>query len=310
MGYAPRVKLAQVSIAVTGATGFLGGYLVEALQARGAHVVAVVRDADKARRLLPRQVELRVADLGDRLALAESFRGVAAVIANAAVISFLDPALTMRTNVEGTRNVFEALRAAQVPRAIAISSSAAYPFSFATTDESTPLRTLAPARSLAGKLHAYGISKAEGERVAWGIAEQASVGLTTFRPCGITGPSDPLLVAAIERAMRATITPFPAFTEIGVVHAADVADAVLRALERPEVAVGRAYNLQGCTATLWQIADAWKRAGGRASRLRLPIPFPIALRYDDTRARRELGWHSRSLDAIAAEAVQARRSRP
>jgi nucleoside-diphosphate-sugar epimerase len=300
--YAGRVEIANLSIAVTGATGFLGGYLVNGLRARGAHVIAVVRDRAKAERLLPAEVELRVADLADRTALARSFRGCDAVIANAAVISFVDPGLTMRTNVEGTRNVFEALVECGVRRAVAISSSAAYPMSFAKLSETTSLRALTR-----GWYHnAYGISKAEAERVAWRIARAHDLALTTFRPCGITGPHDPMLIAAIERVMRAWVTPFPAYTKIGVVHAADVTDAVARALLRPELARDKAYNLQGSTATLWQIADAWRRAGGRSPLLRLPVPVPLALHYDDTLARRELGWEPRSLDAILSEAVAAR----
>jgi nucleoside-diphosphate-sugar epimerase len=300
--YAGAVQISNASVAVTGATGFLGGYLVDALRARGARVVAVVRDREKALRVLPRDVELRIAELADRGALTRSFRGVDAVISNAAVVSFRRPALTMRTNVEGTANVFEAMAAAGTRRAIAISSSAAYPFSYARLDESHPLRRLGHAHFA----NAYGMSKAEGERNAWRISERAEIALTTFRPCGITGPSDPLLIAAIERVMRAPITPFPAYVAIGVVHAADVAEAVMLALQQPAIASGRAYNLQGETATLWQVANAWRRAGGRSPRLRIPVPVPFALRYDDTRARNELGWSPRTLDAIFEEAVQCR----
>lgn len=300
--YAGAVQISNASVAVTGATGFLGGYLVDALRARGARVIAVVRDREKALRLLPADVELRIAELADRAALTQSFCGVDAVISNAAVVSFRRPALTMQTNVEGTRNVFEAIAAAGVQRAIAISSSAAYPFSFARIDEQKPLRRL-------GHAHfgnAYGMSKAEGERSAWRISQRSGIALTTFRPCGITGPSDPLLIAAIERVMRAPITAFPAYVAIGVAHAADVAEAVMLALEKPQIASGRAYNLQGETATLWQVADAWRRAGGRSPRLRIPVPLPFALRFDDTRARSELGWKPRTLDAILEEAVRSR----
>jgi nucleoside-diphosphate-sugar epimerase len=296
------VQIENATIAITGATGFLGGYLVAGLRARGARVLAVVRDREKAARLLPAEVEIRLADLSDRAGLAQAFTGADVVISNAAVISFRTPKLAMRTNAEGTRNVFESLASVGVKRAIAISSSAAYPSSRHLLDERTPLR--APARL--SLLNAYGLSKAEGERAAWSIAARAGIALTSFRPCGITGPLDPLLIAAIARVMRVPLAPFPAFTEIGVVHAGDVVDAVVRALVAPDVASGKAYNLQGNTVTLWQIADAWERAGGRAPRLRLPIPIPIALRYDDSLARRELGWHPRSLEAIVEEAVRAR----
>jgi nucleoside-diphosphate-sugar epimerase len=300
------VELAHASVAVTGATGFLGEYLVAALRARGARAVAVVRNREKAARVLPSDVELRVADLADTPALTRAFHGVDAVIANAAVISFRDPALTMRTNVEGTRNVFTALAHAGVRRAVLMSSSAAYPLSLAKSDEDTPLRALRRLRFLSGFANAYGVSKAEAERVAWRAAELHQIALTTFRPCGITGPNDPLLMATIERFLRPRVTLFPAFTEVGVVHAGDVAGAVMLALAQPKIASGRAYNLQGHTATLWQIADAWARAGGQAARLRVPIPVPIAMRHDDTRVRRELGWLPRSLEAIVEEAVRVR----
>lgn len=302
------MELAHTNVAVTGATGFLGEYLVAALRARGARPIAVVRNRQKAERVLPRGVDVRVADLADTAALAQAFQGVDAVIANAAVISFRDPALTMRTNVEGTRNVFDAIVRAGVRRAIHISSSSAYPLSLRQSDEDTPLRPLRKLSFLASFASAYGVSKAEAERVAWRFAETHDVALTTFRPCGITGPRDPLLIAAIERFMRPWVVPFPVFTEIGVAHAGDVAGAVMLALAAPDVSTGRAYNLQGCTATLWQIADAWTRAGGHSPRLRVPIPVPLTMRFDDQRARRELDWRPRSLDAIVAEAVAARRA--
>jgi len=296
------VELSKASIAVTGATGFLGGYLVHRLRARGARVIAVVRDREKAHRLLPPDVEVRLASLDDPTRLAAAFAGADAVISNAAVISFRTPSATLRTNVEGTRNVFEALVRQGVQRAVAISSSAAYPLSYRNIDERTPLQPLR--RAWFG--NAYGQSKAESERIAWQLADRANVALTTFRPCGITGPADPLLMANIERALSARFAVLPAFTTIGVVHAEDVAEAVALALEQPATASGKAYNLQGETITLWQFASAWRAAGGRAPRVRLPVPLPLALRYDDALVRSELGWRSRSLSSIVEEAVRVR----
>ncbi|MET0343170.1 MAG: NAD(P)-dependent oxidoreductase [Polyangiales bacterium] len=300
------MQLQGLRIAITGATGFLGRYLVDTLAKRGAHPIAVVRSPDKAARVLGPNVPVRAADLADRAALVRAFAEVDAVISNAAVISFRSPRETLRTNVDGTRNVFEAIGEAGVRRAIAISSSAAYVPAWwpRALDEDAPLRPL----RRAGFANAYGVSKAEAERIAWQLAREAGVALTSFRPCGITGPHDPLLLAAIARIARIPVAPFPAFTQIGVVHAADVADAVARALERPETTEGRAYNLQGNTVTLWQLADAWRNVGGTSTRLRLPVPCPISLRYDDSRARRELGWEPRSIHAIVEEAVHARRS--
>lgn len=298
------MNLSASKVAITGATGFLGGFLVDTLLARGAHVIAVVRNPQKAASLAARGVEVRKADLADPHALEAGFRGADAVISNAAVISFTNMRETVRTNVDGTRNVFEAIARAGVNRAIAISSSAAYPTSLFRLDERTPIRR----GKVIGRLNAYAESKAAAERLAWELCEQHDILLTTFRPCGITGIGDPLLMRALSLLMRVPVAPFPVFTHVGVVHAADVAEAVALALEKPEVAGHKAYNLQGATVSLWKLADAWKKAGGHSSWLRLPVPVPYALRYDDSRARRELGWTPRNLSQICEEAVLHLRS--
>lgn len=295
------MKLASSTIAVTGATGFLGGYLVDALRAHGAEVVAVVRDLKKAEPLRARGVVLRRATLEDRAALSAAFHGVDAVISNAAAVGFTRPRHTMTTNVEGTRNVFEALADAGVRRAIAISSASAYPSSWFERDERAELRR--------GRRHAllqaYGESKALAERVARTLSARHGVALTIFRPCGITGPSDPLLMRTLTRFMQRKVTLFPAFTRIGVVHAADVANAVCKAIERSATSAGKVYNLQGNTVSLWQLANAWKAAGGAAPWLRVPIPVPLLLRFNDACARRELAFQPRSIRDICHEALRS-----
>ena len=293
------MNLANSTVAVTGATGFLGGYLVRRLLARGARVVAVVRNLEKARPLADLGAELRRADLADRPALQEAFAGVDAVISNAAVVAFMRPRETTRTNVEGTRNVFEALSAAGVKRAIVISSASAYAFSARTVDERSPLR----AGKLTALLHAYGESKAAAETIAKQLCQERQIALTIFRPCGITGPSDPLLMRTLQMFLRAKVVPFPVLTRIGVVHAEDVANAVCLALERTQLASGKAYNLQGNTISLWAMADAWRQAGGKVPWLRIPVPVPLLLRFDDGLARSELGYRPRDVGVICREVV-------
>jgi dihydroflavonol-4-reductase len=294
------VNWSSSSVAITGATGFLGGYLVDKLAARGARVIAVVRDPRKAQGLADR-AEIRRADLAEPAALRAAFRGADAVISNAAVISFREPAKTYRTNVEGTRNVFEAIAAAGVRRAILISSAAVYRPSPRARDEHSPLRG-ADGRA---PWNAYGSSKAEAERIAWELASRHGVALTTFRPNGISGARDPLLMGALARLGRLPLAPVPVFTQIGVVHAEDVAEAVALALEKPEVSSGRSYNLQGDSVSLWQIVRAYRDAGGAGPRWALPVPFPLLLRYVDQRARQELGWRPRGIAAVCADGAKS-----
>ncbi|TXK34497.1 SDR family oxidoreductase [Nonomuraea sp. C10] len=63
-----------MSFVVTGASGHLGGLVVDGLLKAGEPVAAVVRDKDKAARLAERGVEVRVADYDEPEALREAFR--------------------------------------------------------------------------------------------------------------------------------------------------------------------------------------------------------------------------------------------
>ncbi len=297
------VQLDKATLAITGATGFLGGYLVDTLLSRGARVVAVVRNPQKAAPLAQKGVEIRRADLSEPEALRQAFAGCDAVIHNAAAVSFTSPTATHQTNVDGTRNVFEAVAAQNIRRAIAISSASAYPASPFVRTERDALRKGLKRAPWA----AYGSSKAEAERTAWEICRAHGIALTTFRPCGISGAHDPLLMGALEKLGRLPVAPVPVFTQIGVVHASDVAEAVARALELP-IAENKAYNLQGSSVSLWRVVDAYRKAGGKAPRVRLPVPFPFLLRYDDSLARKELGFSPRSLESVCADAVSGKHS--
>src|SRR4030095_10907000 len=81
------VELRGKRIAVTGATGFLGRYIVDVLLGRGTHVVGVVRNPSRVPELAAKGVELRKADLAEPDRLAAGFVGVDAVVSNAALFS-------------------------------------------------------------------------------------------------------------------------------------------------------------------------------------------------------------------------------
>src|SRR3989442_7523467 len=81
------MDLRGAAVAVTGATGFLGRYLVDALLARGARVIGVVRNPDRVPELAARGVELRRADLAERDRLPRGLAGAQAVVSNAGLFS-------------------------------------------------------------------------------------------------------------------------------------------------------------------------------------------------------------------------------
>jgi len=287
------VELRGARIALTGATGFLGRYVVDVLLARGARVIGVVRNPDRVPELRARGVELRKADLASRDDLAAGFTGADAVVSNAALFSLRNQSWDdhIRTNVEGTRNVFAALAAAGVKRVVHVSSVAVYSSRGGGLAEDAPQYTESSRRL---PWTVYAISKAVSEQLAWKLAGELALELTAVRPCAIYGAHDPNFMRVLRLFLRLPITIVPVYMTLPFVHAGDVAEAIALALEKP-ISIGKAYNVTGDDSTMWQFVDAWKEAGGPAPWLRLPIVVPSSQRYDHSLATRELGWKNRPL---------------
>jgi dihydroflavonol-4-reductase len=302
------LELRGSTIAVTGATGFLGRYLVDVLLERGARVLAVVRNPDRAPELAQRGVELRRADLAQPDALAEGFRGADAVVSNAALISLssFDFDRYLATNLAGTRNVFEAMARAGVRRAVQVSSSTVYRGRSAQPIDEDHSQHDGRGRR---PWNAYAISKALAEQEAWRLAEARGIALSSVRPSGIYGAFDDKLMRVHKRFVAPPVSIYPAFLRIQAVYAGDAAEAVARCLER-DAAVGRAYNVVGEDNTAWDLLRAWRAAGGRAPRLLLPVPVRMGRRFSGARAAAELGWSNRPLVDGMRETIQAEAAGP
>jgi len=295
------MQLKGATVAVTGATGFLGRYVVDVLLSRGAHVVGVVRNPERVPGLVERGVELRQANLADRDGLLAGFHGVDAVVSNAALFSLKNVSWQdhVNANVDGTRNVVEAIAATGVRRVVHVSSVAVY------RRRRGPIINEAHRQRSQGRLRlpwtVYPISKALSEQLAWRIANERGLELTTVRPCAIYGAFDANFTTVFRRIMAVPKVPLsfvPVLARVPLVYAGDVAEAIALALENP-AAVGKAYNITGDNRSLRQFARAWVEAGGPSGSIKLPLPAPIRQRFDNALAKKELGWRNRPLvDAL------------
>ncbi len=119
-------------VALTGATGFVGRYIVEHLLRRDHEVRALVREPDGAGWLRDRGVGLVVGDLEDQAALRELTRGAGAVVHLVGIILELGRQTYERVHVTGTRHLVNAAREAGVGRFVHMSALGARPDASAT----------------------------------------------------------------------------------------------------------------------------------------------------------------------------------
>jgi len=171
-------------IAVTGASGLLGGNLVRELLAQGCRVRAVIHQDDRAVSGL--DLEIVSADLADPSSLEHAFAGVDVVyhLASLISLSMSNWEHVQRVNVIGTRNVVEACLRCRVKRLVhvgSVHSRQPEPFD-QPLDEDQPLITDPTAPP-------YDRSKAFGEIEVQGGIERG-LDAVIILPSALLGPYD------------------------------------------------------------------------------------------------------------------------
>ena len=222
-------------VLVTGATGFLGGYVVEELRAHGHEVTAATRKGSDTSRLERSRVVRRPFDLAQPEGMSEAVRGMDAVVHLAAYYTFTgQKELYRKLNVEATEALVKACRSEGVGHLLYCSSTEAIGPVQGIGDEESELRPQ----------YDYGRSKVEAERL---VRERSGpMGWTVLRPSGIYGPGNvddvsywTIVTYGDRRSTRYLIGSGKNLIQF--VHVKDVALAFRLALDRREAANGRTY---------------------------------------------------------------------
>lgn len=217
---------------VTGATGFVGGHLAEALRQQGAEVTALVRSPAKAAHLGSLGVRTVAGDLHHHPALREAVRGQDVIYHVAGLVAARDEAEFLQGNREGTRNLLAAIaeqRGDRVPRFVLVSSMAAG----GPAPRGRPLTGTEPAAPVT----AYGRSKLAGEQVV----RESGLPWTIVRPPMVYGPRDTEVLKVFRIARRGLAPVFGDGTqELSAVFGPDLA-AALVAAGGSDATVGRTY---------------------------------------------------------------------
>jgi NAD dependent epimerase/dehydratase len=312
-------------VLVTGAGGFIGSHLVEALVHAGASVTAFVHyrssNSGGLLSLLERAVQQAIrsvaGDLRDADAVARATRGQQVVFHLGALIaipySYQHPVDVVQTNVNGTLHALVAARDAGVERFVHTSTSEVYGTAQRVPiDEEHPIVPQSP----------YAASKAGADALVGAFQRSFELPAVTLRPFNCYGPRQSARAVIPTIAAQAlhgsevrlgSLTPTRDFTFV-----TDTVAGFL-AVAQSDACIGRVVNIgSGREISIGALADRLIQLSGRAvpvrssdERLR-PLTSEVnRLLCDAAVARRMLDWAPAiDLDAGLTRVLEFLRARP
>jgi NAD dependent epimerase/dehydratase len=185
------VDLTSKKVLVTGADGFIGSHLVEALLAKGCDVRAFVFYnslnswgwLDTLPQATLRNLDVFAGDIRDPNGVYEAMKGVDVVFHLAALIaipfSYHSPDSYVDTNIKGTLNVLQAARKLGTERVLVTSTSEVYGTAqYAPIDEKHPFQGQSP----------YSATKIGADRLAESFFRSFETPVVIVRPFNTYGP--------------------------------------------------------------------------------------------------------------------------
>lgn len=323
--------------AITGATGLLGSNLAIQLLAQGHTVRCTYRGQSPPGHLREFAIDWVRADLSDPASLQQAFAGCDVVFHCAALISFLRKPTpeTIKTNVEGTRNVSAAVRTCGVQRLVHCSSVV----TCAISTDGKPVDETRPWNFADfGVDEAYSITKRQAEEL---VVAEVGQGLDAVivNPCYMLGPYDPkpssgrMIIEVIQGKIPGSPTGMNNFVDVR-----DVARGMIAAWQKGKT--GERYILgnenlsyrdlfhlvarvagakpprltlpQGLAMVAGFLGDVMQRLTGREAMINtvtVRYSFLSGYIFSSEKARRELGYQPGPVEPAIRDAIAWFRSR-
>jgi NAD dependent epimerase/dehydratase len=294
-----------MTVLVSGAGGFIGSHLVEALLRRGHNVRALVRYNSRGswghlEELTPDsedKLEVRLGDVTDPYLMRELVAGCEVIYHLAALIgipySYHAPASYVTTNVGGTLNVLEACRRADTRRVIVTSTSEVYGTArYTPIDESHPLQAQSP----------YAASKIAADKLAEAYFCSYHLPVVILRPFNTYGPRQSaraviptILAQAMAGAKEIHLGNLQPLRDMTYVE--DTVQAFLLATEAVGIEGETIHFGRNDAVTVQEVAERCIEIVGSHSNIvsvperQRPETSEVGLLVcDASKARRSLGW--------------------
>ncbi|MDH6342357.1 UDP-glucose 4-epimerase [Parabacteroides sp. PFB2-12] len=260
-------------ILITGASGFIGSFLVEEALARGYEVWAGVRASSSRERLQDKRIRFIDLNYKNEEALVAQLQEFADrhgawdyVVHNAGLTKTLKKQDFFRVNAENTRALIDALaQAGCQPRKFLLMSSLS---AYGVGDEKdfTPIRLEDPQRPNT----VYGESKRMAEEY---VRRQSHFPYVIMRPTGVYGPGDKdyfMEIKSIQSGFDFAVGFTP--QRITFIYVKDLARAVFLALENPTVVNRHYFVADGDVYTDAEFANMIRELLSKKHLLRMRIP--------------------------------------
>lgn len=302
-GRSPTFPLSGTRVLVTGAGGFIGSHLTEALARAGCQVRAMVHYSALGGRgwldsvAADDRIEILAGDITDPERTAAVVDGCDVVFHLAALIaipySYQAPRSYFRTNVEGTLNVLEAARRHGVRRVIHTSTSEVYGSArYVPIDEAHPLQGQSP----------YSASKIGADKLVEAFVATHGMPVVTVRPFNTFGPrqSARAVIPTLAAQMLAggpvrlgNLTPTRDFTFVddtvaGFVAAAEADDGVCG--ETVNLGTGNEISIRELAELLSEITGTPCTITTEEARMRPAASEVDRLCSNPAKAGRLFGW--------------------
>jgi NAD dependent epimerase/dehydratase len=289
---------------VTGAGGFIGSHLVEALLQQGWHVRALVRYNSRSswgwlEELRGREklrLEVLQGDVTDSHQMMEALAGCDTVFHLAALIgipySYTAPDSYVATNIKGTLNLLQAARANKASRFIHTSTSEVYGTArYTPIDEAHPLQAQSP----------YAATKIAADKLVESFICSFSLPGVIVRPFNTYGPRQSaraVIPTIITQALKQTevhlgsLDPirdltFVEDTAAGFIAAAESENAPGQVIN---LGIGQAVSIGELAQTIFEILDKKCTIITDTDRVRPAASEVMQLISDNSRARKLLDW--------------------